>query len=356
MINKHICIISPSLKVGGIERVLTGLADFFVSENIKVSFISCLKHDRFYHLNQKIDLFEPGFQRNKNPLNKLIFYPRLIFFIRRMVMKLNPDVVLTFGDGLNTRVLLALHGTKIPVFISDRTSPDYKFKFPIPQMKKWLYPSSKGMVAQTYAAAEYKRKQFNGKLNIKVIPNFVRPIQSYDIPREKIILYVGRFAWEKGPERLIKAFAGLAVKDDWQLVMAGSGPLLDEMKNLSRKLNLGNSIHFPGKIENVDLLYARASIFVLPSVLEGFPNSLIEAMAAGLPCVCFDSFPANEIINNNFDGIILQDGNIPKMTETLQFLIQNEDERKRLGENAKKISEKLSIERIGHKFLELLFE
>jgi GalNAc-alpha-(1->4)-GalNAc-alpha-(1->3)-diNAcBac-PP-undecaprenol alpha-1,4-N-acetyl-D-galactosaminyltransferase len=127
--------------------------------------------------------------------------------------------------------LLALYGTKYPVFISDRTSPDYKFSFPIPLMKRWLYPHSAGFIAQTQRAAEYKQKQFGDKLNIRVIPNAIREVKSFpDVKREKIILYVGRFAWEKGPERLIHAYCGLENRQGWKLLMAGSGPLLKPMQ------------------------------------------------------------------------------------------------------------------------------
>ena len=352
---ENICLVSPSLKVGGIEQALVVLANDFVARGLKVSFVSCLAGEHFYQLDERITLIEPDFRRSASKLNKLVFYTRMLGFIRKEVRKIKPDVVLAFGDFFSPLVLLALYGTSYPVFISDRTSPDYKFRFPIPLMKRWLYPRSAGFIAQTQRSAEYKQEQFGDKLNIRVIPNAIREIKAYpEINCEKTILYVGRFAWEKGPERLIRAFAALENRQGWKLLMAGSGPLLEPMKELAKQLNRENDIIFPGKVEDVDKLYARASIYVLPSVLEGFPNSLCEAMSAGLPAVCFDSIPWEEIIEPGISGIVVKNNDISRLTETLQELIQNKDLRESLGQNAISIKDRLSANRIGGKIIEFI--
>lgn len=350
-----ICLVSPSLKVGGIERALVVLANFFAGSGYKVSFVSCLAGEHFYHLDERVSLFEPKFRRSASLLNKLVFYPRMLGFIRREIKKINPDVVVAFGDWFSPLVLLALYGTKYPVYISDRTSPDYKFSFPIPLMKSWLYPRSAGFIAQTQRAAEYKQKQFGDKLNIRVIPNAIREVKAYpETNREKIILYVGRFAWEKGPERLIRAYAALKNRQGWKLLMAGSGPLLKPMQELVKHMNLENDIIFLGKVEDVDQLYALASIYVLPSVLEGFPNSLCEAMAAGLPVVCFDSIPWEEILEPGKSGMVIKNDDISQLTETLQELIQNKKLRESLGQNAISIKDHLSANKIGDQILEFI--
>ena len=352
---ENICLVSPSLKLGGIEQAMVVLANDFAARGLKVSFVSCLAGEHFYQLDERITLIEPDFIRSASILNKLVFYSRMLGFIRNEVKKINPDVLLAFGDSFSPLILLALYGTNYPVFISDRTSPDYKFRFPIPLMKRWLYPRSAGFIAQTQRAANYKRKKFGNKLNIQVIPNAIREIKSFpDVKREKIILYVGRFAWEKGPERLIRAYSDLEDRQGWKLLMAGSGPLLKPMQELAMQLNLENDIIFPGKVDEVDQLYARASFYVLPSVLEGFPNSLCEAMAAGLPVVCFDSIPWEEILEPGKSGLVVKNDDISKLTETLQELIQNKDLRESLGQNALGLKDRLSVERIGGKVLKFI--
>lgn len=355
VVNKDICIISPSLKIGGIERALVVLANYFAESGFRISFISCLKGQQFYSLSENIILIEPDFNHKGGLYSSIAFYPRLICFLRKQINMLKPTVVLTFGDWFSPMVLLALYGTNYPVFISDRTSPDYKFKFPIPQLKKWLYPKSAGFIAQTIRAAEYKRKQFGYKLNIKVIPNAIREVKLYpEIQREKVILYVGRFAWEKGPERLIQAFSQIDDKAGWQLHMAGTGPLLVPMKKLAEELGCNDSIVFLGQVEDVDSLFARSSIYVLPSVLEGFPNALCEAMAAGLPVICFDTIPHEAILTNQVDGIVVKDGDIEGLKNSLLTLMHNQILRNELGFNARKISERLSIDRIGQQVINFI--
>ena len=353
----HICIVSPSLKLGGIERVLTILANYFVLQDNYVTFISCLSGGRFYNISNQIKVIEPEFRHSGLIVSKIIFYPRIAHFVRKIVMKVNPDVVLVFGDLFSPLVLLSLIGLKYPIYISDRTSPNYKFRFPIPQLKKWLYPKSAGFIAQTKKAADYNRKLFGSKLNICVIPNPVRDIKLFpDISREKKILYVGRFAWEKGPERLIRAFKAIPDRQGWQLYMVGSGPLLERMKQLASDLEIDDELVFYGKVKDIDRLYSKASIFVLPSLLEGFPNSLCEAMAAGLPCICFDSIPHEEILTNGVDGIAVKNGDISDLAATIIRLMMDKSLREQIGARAREIRNRLNIESIGEQITDFIFE
>jgi len=114
-------------------------------------------------------LYEPTFGRKGWMLNKLSHYPKLVFYLRRIAKNLKPDFVLSFGDAFNPIALLGLLNSVQKVFILDRTSADYKFKFPIPLLKRLLYPTSESMIVQTVAAEKYKLKQFKGKIRTTVI-------------------------------------------------------------------------------------------------------------------------------------------------------------------------------------------
>lgn len=352
---KKIVIVSPSLKVGGIERALTVLANYFSEKGHVITFVCCLKSKHLYQLNQNITIVEPNFERIGGFLNKVLFYPRLTSYLRKSIKSASPDVVLSYGDVFCSFVLLATLKLKIPVFISDRTSPDYQFKFPIPLLKKILYPTSKGFIAQTERAKKYKEIQFNGKLNIEVIPNAIRNVQLYpDIKRENTILFVGRFAWEKDPEILIRAFSQIKNITNWNLVMAGSGPLLNKMKELSKQLNITNKVIFLGEVSQIDEIFAKAKIYVLPSVLEGFPNALCEAMAAGLPSITFSSIPHESIISNFENGIVINERNSQSLANQIDNLINDDLLRNRIGENAKEIAQKLNQKHIGNQVLDFI--
>jgi GalNAc-alpha-(1->4)-GalNAc-alpha-(1->3)-diNAcBac-PP-undecaprenol alpha-1,4-N-acetyl-D-galactosaminyltransferase len=76
-----------------------------------------------------------------------------------------------------------------------------------------------------------------------------------------------------------------------------------------------------GEVDNVDLLLASASIYVLPSVLEGFPNALCEAMAGGLPVIAFDSIPYESIVDNGVNGIILKERTPANLAREIDRLV-----------------------------------
>lgn len=347
----RILIISPSLNVGGIARRLTLFADHFAEIGHEVYFISCINIKQFYSLSKEVALIKAPYRRNKQVINKLFFRPWLIFYIRRKIKEINPDVVLVFGEVFNPLVLLAGWNLNVPIFIGDNTSPDYNYGQINRILKKLTYHKSSGIICQTKYAEAYKKKQYGPKVKTFVLDNPIRTIKRFEAERENYILYVGRFAWEKAPDRLIRAFALTKKTENWKLMMAGDGPLLSKSKKLVKELGIENQVEFLGKVEDVDILYSQASIYVLPSVVEGFPNALCEAMIAGLPVLCFDDFPSNEIISHNVNGIIVTGGDINKLAYEIDQLIQNKDERERLGSNAAKIRDRFVPEIIAEKLM-----
>lgn len=354
---KKICIVSPSLKLGGIERALTTLSSEFVKLGIEVHFISCLKDNHFYKLENEIILHEPNFSRSSSFKNKILFYPKLLSFIRSKVHSIQPDRVLVFGDWFSPITLLALLGTSYPVYISDRTLPDYKFAFPIPFLKNWLYPKSAGFIAQTQRSKDFKVKAFSGKLNIKVIPNALTKFPSIneELKKQNSVLYVGRFEWEKDPEILIRAFSLVVNRfPEWKLLMAGNGPLLEKNQRLTEELKISNNVIFLGKVSNVRKLYSEASIYVLPSVIEGFPNSLIEAMSFGLPSICFSDIPFEDIIIPNKNGIVIYKREPKILFEEICTLIEDIDIRTQLGQNAIIVNENFASPKIAQMVLDFI--
>ncbi len=85
---------------------------------------------------------------------------------------------------------------------------------------------------------------------------------------------------------------------------------------------------------DVTSLYQTASILVLPSVVEGFPNTLIEAMSFGLPIICFSDIPYEDIITHNVDGLVVNNRTPEALAEAIQLLIDKKDFRIELSTNA----------------------
>jgi len=342
--------------MGGIERSLVTLAGYFSQMGFQVTFIPCLAKDAFYKLDSRVEVYEPDFEHTDSPLSRFAFYPRIILFIRRTIKMIDPDAVLVFGDLFSSIILFSLKGSKYPVYISDRTSPSFALRPSLRVLKRILYPGAAGFIAQTRIAADYKTRQYGHRLNVAIIPNPLREVIKYPaIKREKIILYVGRLSWEKGPERLMRSFYDLTERDGWQLHYAGTGPLLESMKALASSLGISNEVVFSGKVHTIDKYYAKASIYVLPSLLEGFPNSLCEAMAAGLPCVCFDTIPYEELLTHGKDGIVINGDNPGALTSALKSLMNDENLRTSLGLEAQKIQSRLNVEKVGQQVHDFIF-
>ena len=123
---------------------------------------------------------------------------------------------------------------------------------------------------------------------------------------------------------------------DWQLHIYGKLHPDNIFYNLAKKLKIENSVKFFPPNKNIVKTFLESSIYVLTSRFEGFGMVLIEAMACGVPCITFDCpyGPAN-IVQNNIDGIVIDNGNIEKFAQKISYLISNAEKRLEFGKKAK---------------------
>lgn len=351
---KEIILVSPKLGIGGIQRALTNIANWFVENDYKVTFISCKKEEVFYNLDPRVQLIVPHKNHPGKGLSIVSHYLFVINFLRKEFKISSSKNIISFGDAFNPLVLIAGLGLNKSIHISDRTSPDYNFKSYIKILKKSTYPLSTTFIAQTLRAANWNKKKFGSKLNIKIIPNPARKVLVQEVPKKDIILYVGRFAWEKAPDKLIKSFAKITDKKGFKLRMCGDGPMLSQMQQLARELKIEDEVEFMGRVNKVDFQLSEASIFVLPSVLEGFPNALCEAMSAGLPSICFSSIPFEDLGIAGEDFLVAEEQTDNDLTANLTMLIDSKELRQKIGLSAMSINERLDNNTICKKIQNLL--
>lgn len=115
-----------------------------------------------------------------------------------------------------------------------------------------------------------------------------------------VIGHVGRFVYQKNHEFLIDVFAKIAQKiPQAKLLLIGDGELCDEIKRKISRFNLENRVIFMGKREDVYVWYQAMDMFLLPSRFEGLGIVLVEAQAAGLPCICSDHVPQEILLSDN---------------------------------------------------------
>jgi len=178
---------------------------------------------------------------------------------------------------------------------------------------------------------------------IRVVANGV-PIPTGDRARvrselrlaldELLVLATGSLVPRKGHAVLIKALAGQEAGPPWRLVIAGNGSERGALEALIRELGMGERIQLLGHRDDVGDLLAAADIFAMPSLWEGMPLALLEAMAAGKPIVASGISGIPEAITTEAEGLLTRPGNLGELTAALRRLRTDPTLRQRLAQRS----------------------
>jgi len=350
---KRIVLVIPSLHTGGMERVMSELARYFASKSFLEVHVLLygIRREIFYSLPCNIYIHKPPFEFNNS--YRIINSIKTLRFLRKKIHALKPDTVLSFGEYWNSFVLLALMGSKVPVFVSDRCQPDKNLGRLHEFLRKYLYPNAAGIIAQTEIAKSiYIKKRLNS--NISVIGN---PIRMFDnegrIEKENIILSVGRLIKTKHHDELIKLFVKIN-KAGWKLVIVGDDALrqnnMQLLQSLIDELGVKEKVMLAGKQSDVESFYCMSRIFAFTSSSEGFPNVVGEAQSAGLPVVAFDCTGPSEMVTDGENGFLVPVFDYSLFEKRLEKLMENQELISGMGENARLSVRKFSIESIGLSF------
>jgi GalNAc-alpha-(1->4)-GalNAc-alpha-(1->3)-diNAcBac-PP-undecaprenol alpha-1,4-N-acetyl-D-galactosaminyltransferase len=352
-IKKDICFVIHSLQAGGMERVMSELLNYFAACNrYHVHLVLYgIKRDVFYEISKDIIIHRPSFEFDNS--KRLLSTIKTNFFLRRTIQKINPIAALSFGERWNNMVLLALLGTKVPLYVSDRSQPDKSLGKLHDTLRKFLYPKAKGIVAQTEKALEIYKKMY-AHHNFKVIGNPIRPIPAQQIERENYILMVGRYIKSKQQDVLIEIFSKLNAPD-WKLVLVGYDHLKQsnqkEWEALAQRLNVADRVVFAGKQSEVEKYYLSSKIFAFSSASEGFPNVVGEAMSAALPVVSFDCIAGpSDLISDSESGFLIPMSDQQLFVEKLQMLINDSSLRDTMGKKSKELIQKFELNYICSEF------
>ncbi|MEU9176551.1 glycosyltransferase [Streptomyces sp. NPDC048550] len=176
-----------------------------------------------------------------------------------------------------------------------------------------------------------------GMENVGSMPNPLPFMPDSPAPRtEKVVTSVGRLAFEKGMDLLLDAWAEASPQHpDWVLRIYGAGVEEPALRAHAAALGLDASVEWRGSTDDVLGALRGASVFAQASRAEGFPITLLEAMAAGLPVAAFDCAPGvREIVEHGEDGLLARLGNTMELAGHLDVLMSDRELRDRLGDNA----------------------
>lgn len=151
---------------------------------------------------------------------------------------------------------------------------------------------------------------------------------SLDLEGKKVIGFVGRLRWEKGPHILVAAFARVAkLLPDTRLLVVGDGPGREELFNQAKELGIAENILWLGQRsqDEVFQLYGLMDIVAMPSIFEGFGLTAVEAMSAGVPVVAADVDGLMEIVSAGETGLFFPSGNSDALAACIIDLLNQKE-------------------------------
>lgn len=358
----HIAFYIGALSKGGAERVFINLAEYFLSVGYDVTFITQYKKEDEYPLPDQAS-------RYISDLTETELGGRIGNFFRRIsklhgIIRLSsPDLLMTTIGKANFMAIVcsAFLPTRVVVSVVAEPSLEYPTKA-MRILAQTLFAEADGIVMQTGRQQRFLRYALRKRSVI--LPNSVSPrfIPSEEELKKREALYlkrdadeapdpasgqdqaytrriymVGRMDENKNQLMGIQAFGQLAADyPDATLTVCGDGPLREKLMEVVGTYKLDDRIDMPGSVDDVPGRLLGAYAFLLTSDTEGMPNTLLEAMSLGVPCISTDcpcGGPA-QIIDDGVNGLLVKTGDTDGLTAALRKLLEDPELACRIGFNA----------------------
>ena len=344
-----------SLGLGGAERVVSILANAFCKKGYEIVIATEWESEREYPLAREIKRISVGLSESedkKGRIRKIILRHTKL---RACIAKEKPDLVISFCVKANYRAAVSMLGMKIPLLVSVRNDPKIDYaphKFSTFLMEK----KAAGCVFQTKDAMSFFSSALRKKSQIIYNPlndAFLEDAEKLycslpkkpdgSVLRTKEIVAVGRITAQKNHKLLVQAFSELAPNyPNYVLKIYGeqeNDALATEIQKMIKEKGLENRIHLMPPSKQIQKEIADAAFFVLSSDYEGMPNSLIEALALGLPCISTDcpcGGPAM-LIQPGKTGLLVPVGNCETLQSAMKTYLDDPEYAARLGREARTI-------------------
>ena len=368
--NYVICYCAPAIySAGGVERVVSVKASYFAEVyhyDVTIIVTEGKGRDCFFPLSDKVkvinlnigfeDLWKVSF------VKKIFLYLRKQFKYRQLLkselMRIRPDITISvlrreinfinsIPDGSHKIGELHVNRSNYRNF-TGRDSNFVKRIF----AHFWMNDLIKHLrkLDRMVVLTEDAKRDWPELSNVKLIPDPIPfKVDQVSTLSSKHVVCIGRYAYEKGNELLLKACAKVEKQcQDWTLDIYGMGNQTPYME-LIYELGIDKArCHLHGSLMNVKDVYLGSSIFALPSRFEGFGLVIIEAMACGVPVVAFDceNGPRN-IISDNQNGILVKPFDVKAYADSLIRLMQDDQLRSRMGNRAYESSKRYYFEDIA---------
>ena len=333
--------------------MLSVLSTPFAQEFDDVTYVMWLKSKVFYQIDPRVRLIsieeEVG---SKSVLKKMKWF-------RAFVSKERPNVILSFLEPWNIRVLLSTIGLGIKTIVAERNDPRVVNKYWVMnQVEKLIYRRADMILVQTKTIKDF----FNGDLKdrthiiynpVNIQPNMVG--KALSTPKKKRIVSVARLMPQKRHDVLIKAFAKFSKSHpDYTLTIYGSGSIKESLVRLAFSLNIGEKVIIPGPSKTVHQEILDAEMMCLVSDREGMSNAMIEAMSLGLPCICTKVSGAIDLIESGKNGILVDIGDVEGLCCQMCKIAENHKFANQIANEATKLYDVLRTDIIAKEWIDVL--
>ncbi|GGW63285.1 glycosyltransferase involved in cell wall biosynthesis [Winogradskyella epiphytica] len=344
-----------SLGGGGAERVLALMVNSLAKDKkYQIRVITFFDREGEYQLNPRVKRvkLKPSSVIPSHTLRSIIGLSRYY-----KTKSNRPDIIISFVTLTNLITIVVAKMFKIKIIAQEHNSY-LRFMEGRERItnftKKHIYKRADVLTVLTSFDIEFYK---NYGVNVKVLPNpcSFHAISVNNHEREKTILAAGNLNryHHKGFDNLIKLIAPvLLAYPNWRLKIAGSGNEgLQYLKILAQENKILDRVIFTGFIDNIAEVMYKSSIFILASRYEGLPMVLLEAMSQGMACISFDCKTGpSDIIDNDINGLLIEDQNMLEMRKGLDKLINDNELRKKLSDNGIKSLNKYQISAITERY------
>jgi len=361
----RITLVIGGLGGGGAERVCVNLANCWVERGHHVTILTVFQATKTaYDIDTRVQRRSVDWPRlpQHGELNSIAIAPvirgleqagcarqlmqdlALFALLRDRVLAQKPDVVVSHMDVTNLRVLVAMYETNVPVIVCEHTDAT---RVPLgwwQSVRGALLPRARFLVTPHEASAGWFSKY---DVEVVRIPNPLIPPSEVRVERNgqrRRLVSLSRLSADKRPDLSIEAFASIAGEfPDWDFEMYGDGPMRATVAGMIEKLAPGR-IQLRGFTCNPYDVLSGADLFVSTSWIEGFGNSIWEAMACGVPVVATEAGTTiRSLVRDRVDGMISND-TVPALARDLATLMRHDAKRAAMAERAREVINRFSLE------------
>jgi glycosyltransferase involved in cell wall biosynthesis len=330
---------------------MVNLAEDFYKNNFEVILVTQYKRDVEYDINPKIRRVysEP----DESLLSDGRFHNFWVRYktLRNIWKEYKPDIILSFLGKNNLMAIATSAFLPAKTVVSVRGEPTMEYQGKaMGILAKFMFRFADGVVLQTKQSMKFFPMAVRRKAVIMsnpLNPDFMN--KKYTGAREDVIVTVGRLDENKNQAMLIHAFSRIAAEfPKMKLVIYGDGECKEKLEDLVRSKNLADRISLPGSISDVPKHIYNARIFALTSNTEGMPNTIIEAMALGIPVISTDcpcGGPA-QLIEDGVNGLLVPVGDAYALADAFRRILEDVELETRLQENSYKITQKLAPDKV----------